>query len=199
MISLTLHPQPNPYASPWTIRRRLAVMLWQIVWPLTCSWTPKPANAWRLWVLRRFGAELHGRPFVHGRAQIAQPWNLLLHDRACLGSGAVAYSLGRIEIGAGATIAQEAYLCTGTHAFGSPALELCTAAIRIGPGAFIGARSFILPGVEIGARAIVGAGAVVTRDVPPATIVAGNPARVIGSRDQLPRVPGSASIESRSG
>jgi len=53
--------------------------------------------------------------------------------------------------------------------------------------------------VEIGARAIVGAGAVVTRDVPPATIVAGNPARVIGSRDQLPRVPGSASIESRSG
>lgn len=199
MNALTRHTQADAYASPWSTRRRLAVLLWQIVWPLACGWTPKPANAWRLWVLRRFGAELHGRPFVHGRARIAQPWNLLLHDRACLGADAVAYSLGRIEIGAGATIAQEAYLCTGTHAFGSPALELCTATIRIGPGAFIGARSFILPGVEIGARAIVGAAAVVTRDVAPDTIVAGNPARLIGNRNRLPTVPDSASTGSRTG
>lgn len=47
----------------------------------------------------------------------------------------------------------------------------------------IGARAVILPGVEIGPRSIVGANAVVTRSVPPGTVVAGNPARVLCSLD----------------
>jgi acetyltransferase-like isoleucine patch superfamily enzyme len=46
-------------------------------------------------------------------------------------------------------------------------------------GATLGTGSTILGGVTIGERAIVGAGSVVTRDVPPAVIVAGNPARVL--------------------
>jgi len=50
---------------------------------------------------------------------------------------------------------------------------------RIGRNCFIGGRSLILPGITIGDNAIVGAGSVVTRDVPSNTIVAGNPARVI--------------------
>lgn len=50
---------------------------------------------------------------------------------------------------------------------------------RIGKNCFIGGRSLILPGITIGDNAIVGAGSVVTKDVPSRTIVAGNPARVI--------------------
>lgn len=50
---------------------------------------------------------------------------------------------------------------------------------RVRRGASIGSGSTILCGVEIGEGAIVGAGSVVTRDVPPRTIVAGNPARVL--------------------
>lgn len=50
-------------------------------------------------------------------------------------------------------------------------------------GASIGANATILPGRTIGANAMVGAGAVVTRDVPPNAIVAGNPARIIGYAD----------------
>jgi acetyltransferase-like isoleucine patch superfamily enzyme len=53
----------------------------------------------------------------------------------------------------------------------------------IGPGASLGANSTILPGVSIGRRAMVGAGAVVTKDVPPNAIVVGNPARIVGYVD----------------
>ena len=50
-------------------------------------------------------------------------------------------------------------------------------------GASIGSNATILCGVEIGERAVVGAGAVVTRSVPPGAVVAGNPARVIGNAE----------------
>ena len=52
------------------------------------------------------------------------------------------------------------------------------------PHTHIGARSVILPGVEIGPRTIVGAGSVVSRSLPPDTVCAGNPARVVCSLDQ---------------
>lgn len=52
---------------------------------------------------------------------------------------------------------------------------------RIGANCFIGGSSLILPGVEIGDNCVVGAGSVVTKSVPPRSIVAGNPARVIRS------------------
>lgn len=52
---------------------------------------------------------------------------------------------------------------------------------RIGRNCFIGAGAILLPGVTIGDGSIVAAGAVVTKDVPPASIVAGSPATVIRS------------------
>jgi acetyltransferase-like isoleucine patch superfamily enzyme len=55
----------------------------------------------------------------------------------------------------------------------------------------IGANSTLLPGIEIGEYALVGAGSVVTKDVPPRTVVAGNPARVIKTIDNLPYNLGS--------
>ena len=53
--------------------------------------------------------------------------------------------------------------------------------VKIGRGCFIGARSLILKGVTLGDRVIIGAGSVVTKDVPAYSIAAGNPARIVGS------------------
>ena len=132
--------------------------------------------------MRVFDAKIDGVPFVHQRARIAIPWNLILHDRACLGDRTNAYSLGEIEIGARATIAQEAYLSTGSHDFDQTGMPLVTAKITIGDDAFIGARAFVLPGVTIGARSIVGACSLVTKDVPENVIAAGNPCKVLRPR-----------------
>ena len=159
------------------------MILWEHAWLIFCSWTPKPANKWRLFWLKMFGARIYGTPFVHQRARIQIPWNLILHDRAALGDRANAYSLGKIEIHEHATVAQEVYLCTGTHAFDSPTLSLITAPISIRAHAFIGARAFIMPGITVGEYAIVGACSVVTKDIPSHRIVAGNPARVTMKAD----------------
>lgn len=180
--SIQTHSQSSAYDSPWSLRRRLILLAWDYVWALTCSWTPKPLNPWRLAVLRVFGAKIHGTPFVHQRARIQQPWNLTLHHRACLGDGANAYSLDAITLHEGATIAQEAYLCTGSHDFSQPHIPLQTAPIIVEADAFVGARAFVLPGITLGARCVVGAMAVVTRDVAAGTVVVGNPAHVVRSR-----------------
>tara|TARA_B100001123_G_C14967877_1_gene890395 strand:- start:226 stop:780 length:555 start_codon:yes stop_codon:yes gene_type:complete len=174
--------QQSQFESPWSFRVRLLMLLWEWTWLLLCSWTPKPLNDWRLIVLRVFGATIKGKPFVHQKARILIPWNLALLNRACLGDRTNAYSLGLIEIGENATIAQEAYLCTGTHDFQDPAIPLEIGSIKVGENAFIGARAMILPGVKIGKKAVVGAQSVVTKDVQPSTIVAGNPARKVGNR-----------------
>jgi acetyltransferase-like isoleucine patch superfamily enzyme len=61
----------------------------------------------------------------------------------------------------------------------------CVGGATVGDGASLGAASVILPGIQIGAGSLVGAGSVVTRDVDPGLVVAGNPARVRGTRDEL--------------
>ncbi len=163
--------------SPWPVRERARIFLWDTVWLVFCRWTPKPANPWRLLLLRLFGADIRGRPFVHQRARIQMPWHVELHDLACIGDRANLYSLDRITLETGALVAQEAYLCTGSHDLANPEWPLVTAPIVVKERAFVGARAFLLPGVTIGARSVVGACAVVTHDVAAGATVAGNPAR----------------------
>ncbi len=174
--------QTNAYDTPWQPGHRVMRVFWEICWFVFCQWTPKPLNTWRLFWLRVFEAKIEGTPFVHQRARIAVPWNLTLRDRACLGDRANAYSLGEIDIGERATIAQEVYLSTGSHDFSQSGMPLTTAKITIEPDAFVGARAFVLPGVTIGARSVIGACSVVTKDVPPDMIAAGNPCRVLRPR-----------------
>jgi putative colanic acid biosynthesis acetyltransferase WcaF len=180
---LTTLPQADAYSSPWSLRVRLGIALWSVVWLLLFRPTPKPLTRWRLWLLRLFGARVSGRPYVDASAVIKMPWHLEIEDRACLGPRSEVYNLGRVILRERCTIAQQAYLCAGTHDFSVPHLPLVVGPIEVGADAFVCARAFVLPGVVVGAGAIVGACAVVTKDVAPWTVVVGNPARPTGRRE----------------
>lgn len=183
-MTSTVHSIESRTASPWTFPERLRILLWSIVWPVLCAWTPKPLNAWRLIWLRLFGCKIEGTPFVHQRARIEMPWHITLHDQSCVGDRANLYAMGEIELGRKCVVAQEVYLCTGTHDFNDPHLSLVTAKITVGDDAFVGARAFVLPGVHIGNGVIVGACSLVTRSVKPWSVVAGSPATFLRSRVQ---------------
>lgn len=182
MASLKKKLQPDSYTSPWTLRERLGFAGWMLTQSILFRPTPKFMNSFRILLLRLWGARIKGRPFVSQSARIRIPWQLEMHDRACIGERADIYNLGSAVIGEAATIAQDAFLCGGTHDFASPRTELMVGDIEIGTNAFVGARAIILPGVKIGEAAVVGAGAVVTRDVAARTIAAGNPCKEIGKR-----------------
>jgi acetyltransferase-like isoleucine patch superfamily enzyme len=86
-----------------------------------------------------------------------------------------------VRIGDRVAIGHEVKILTSTHHIGSThrrAGDLITAPVRIGDGAWIGARCTILPGVTIGQGAVVGAGSVVSKDVPANSLVSGVPASV---------------------
>lgn len=87
-----------------------------------------------------------------------------------------------IRTGDDVSIGPEAGILTLGHDPQSPVFEDRGGAVIINDRAWIGYRAVILPGVTVGEGAVVGAGAVVTRDVEPYAIVAGNPARKIGER-----------------
>ncbi len=91
-------------------------------------------------------------------------------------------SAGNIFIEDNVQIAMNVSIITNNHDFYDRAV-LTVKDVYIKKNAWIGAGATILPGVTIGENAIVGAGCVVTRDVEPNTVVAGNPARVIRKLD----------------
>lgn len=174
--------QSDAYRSPWSRKEQIGIKLFGLLWTLTCRWTPGPLNAWRLLVLRLFGCRISGRPYVSASARIRVPWQLEMEDRACLGDGAEVYNLGECLLKARCTVAQHAYLCGGSHDLQRRALPLTVAPIEIGADAFLGARALVMPGVVVGEGAVVGAASVVVRDVPAWSVVAGNPAKPVGTR-----------------
>jgi len=87
-----------------------------------------------------------------------------------------------LVIGDNASISEGVAIFSLEHDPNSPNFANRGAPVRIADRTFIGARAIILPGVTVGEGAVVAAGAVVTSDVPPYSIVGGVPARLIGER-----------------
>jgi acetyltransferase-like isoleucine patch superfamily enzyme len=90
---------------------------------------------------------------------------------------------GGLTIGENVSISPEVSILTASHDMHDPDFKLIDAPVVIEDHVWIGTRAIVLPKVTVGRGAIVAAGAVVTADVEPMTIVAGVPAKVIGRRD----------------
>lgn len=175
--------QKDAYTSSWSAKEIVKIYLWKIVWLLFYRITPKHFfNRWRLFLLKMFGAQISGCPFVYSSSKIFAPWNLEIKHKACLGPRSEVYNLGPVIIHEMVTISQDCYICNGTHDLSKSSLPLMMGVIEIKSCVFIGAKALILPGLTIGEYAVIGAGSVVTKNVEPWVVVGGNPAKFIKQR-----------------
>lgn len=104
------------------------------------------------------------------------------------GIGVNAHLYGKVIIGNNVMMAPDCIIYVRNHKFDRLDIPMCEQGsteeqvVCIGDDVWIGGRVIILPGVQIGSGSIIGAGSVVTKNVEAYQIVAGNPAKVIGSR-----------------
>jgi putative colanic acid biosynthesis acetyltransferase WcaF len=173
-IDIVQHLRNRNYPAGTQARR----VLWAVLAPLF-RFSPGPLRGWRNLLLRATGARIGRGVRLHPSVRIMFPWNLAIADHVVIGERAHLYALAPIAIERHVLISQGAHLCAGSHDYRQPNFPIAHAPIRIATGTWIAAEAFVGPGVTVGAGAVVGARAVVTREVEPATVVAGNPARVI--------------------
>lgn len=182
------------YPSDWWARQyyvdalprtlKLRRLCWLVSWKLFASWFPYFfGSSWRVWLLKCFGMRHCGHVSVYPSARVWAPWNVEMGSWVAIDDEVNLYSAAKITIGTKVAISREAFICTASHDVTKPNRPLITAPITICDGVWVGARAIILPGVTIGEGAIVAAGAVVTKDVEPWTVVGGNPAKFIKKRE----------------
>jgi acetyltransferase-like isoleucine patch superfamily enzyme len=140
----------------------------------------------RLQALRLLGATIGDEVYIGARVSVRRPYNLTVGDGTSLGGTIWIDSWLPVTFGQDVIVSDDALFLTAGHHIDSPVLAPKAAPITIGDHAWLPQRIVVLPGVNIGACAVVGTGSVVTKDVAPYGIVAGNPARVIGERARHP-------------
>ncbi len=177
---------PAPYTRGEYARR----FLWEVAQGTIFRYSFRGAYRWRAALLRRFGARLGRHVRIRRTCTVIHPWLLEVGDWVTLGDAVEVYNLGPILIGSHTTISQGTCLCAGTHDYARRDLPLVRPPVTIGRGVWVAAQAFIGPGVTIGDNCVIGARSVVTKDIAPGTVAAGNPARVIKPRPMASSVPG---------
>lgn len=129
-----------------------------------------------------------GRNFLLGRRIIfSSPQNIDIGDNVFINAGCILHGEGGLTIGDDTLIGPYTTIWTSNHNFADARVPIreqghSCAPVKIDRDVWIGALVTIVAGVTIGEGSVVGANAVVTKDVPSFSVVAGNPARVIRLR-----------------
>lgn len=168
----------------------VGVKLRRVVWNVASAVLFRPFVTplfakWRIAILKLFGAEVAWDSNVYASARIWAPWRLRMGRRSCLGPGVTCYNQDWVVLEDDVVVSQHAYLCTAGHDVdvrNTAERSLVTSPIVLRAESWVGARSFIGMGVEVGEGSIVGATASVYKTVEPWTVVGGNPANVIKMR-----------------
>ncbi len=127
---------------------------------------------------------IRGRLAVRGRVAPCEigAWHggeLRIGERVFINQGASVVASHHIDIGDDVRIGDFAAIYDSDYHAVEEGRPVRTAPVRVGANAWLGRGAVVLPGCDIGAHAVVAAGAVVTGDVPPRSLVAGNPARIV--------------------
>jgi maltose O-acetyltransferase len=138
-------------------------------------------------LLRELFARVGAAPFVEPPFFCDYGTNTSVGDRFYANTGCIFLDSAPVTIGDRVLFGPAVQLLAATHPLEAElraqGLEYAEP-ISIGDDVWLGGGAIVLPGVTIGDRAVVGAGSVVTRDVPADVVVAGNPARVIRSLEE---------------
>lgn len=125
------------------------------------------------------------RAVIYFNTEIRAPYNFEIGEGSIIGDSCLLDSRNGIKIGKNVNLSSEVHIWTEQHDYRDShfscydSLDMC---VVIEDRAWIGSNTIILPRVRIGCGAVVCAGAVVTKDVQPYTVVAGVPAKVIATR-----------------
>lgn len=141
-----------------------------------------PFHCFRRLFYRLAGMKIGKGSVIHTGAKFYDPRNIIIGNDSILGEGIVLDGRALLTIGNHVDIASEVMIYNSQHDTESESFQAEDKPVVIEDYVFIGPRVIILPGTKIGKGAIVGAGAVVTKDVAPYAIVGGVPAKIIGER-----------------
>jgi len=142
-----------------------------------------PCHFVRRFFYRLGGIEIGKGSTLHMGARFYNPWNIKIGEDSIIGEGVVLDGRDNLIIGNHVDIASEVMIYNAQHNIKDPNFCAIQTPVSIEDYVFIGPRAIILPGVAIKKGAVVGAGAVVTKDVEAGVIVGGVPAKQIGERD----------------
>ena len=142
-----------------------------------------PSHYLRLLFYRTiFGMQVGRKSSVQMGFVAFSPGNIRIGNNTVINRNCLLEARGKIVIGNNVSLSSDTQIFTSSHDPQDSDFSWIKKEVIIEDYVWIGARSMILPGVRVGKGAVVGAGSIVTKDVPDYTIVAGNPAKEIGKR-----------------
>jgi acetyltransferase-like isoleucine patch superfamily enzyme len=141
-----------------------------------------PVRTLRHVAYRSLGMRIGKQALIHRGVEIRNPGQVEVGEDSVIGFDSILDGRFGIKIGRHVNVSSQVAVWTVQHDHRDPGFGAVGASVNIGDRAWLSFRCTVLPGVTVGEGAVVAAGAVVTRDVPPYAIVAGVPARVVAQR-----------------